>query len=98
MTKTLDEQIAARKQQAEDRKIFEKASLVAEKLGKRGWSENHGSFSRVSHTFNDAAGSLVVRHDFDEDHRKDPEVSSTHYSATVSYKGKEVFNIFNYYV
>jgi hypothetical protein len=91
MTKTLDEQIEERKQEAAAKKLYIKAYVVAKKLGKGSFPDNDGSYTRTKHTFNDAANALVIRYELNERNDKDPEVPNEYDSVTISYNGKDVY-------
>jgi len=83
-TKTLDEQIEERKQQAEKKGIFGKAYLVAAFLGKR-----TGNSDTILDVFNDTAASLVVRYFNDT-----LEYARDGLSVSVSLQGKKVFDAY----
>ncbi len=101
MTKTLDEKIEARKQQAAERKIFAKGSIVAEKLGKVDYLTSSLSKDQkvLTHVFSDAAAPLVVKHKRVEDYSYssvDGYAESTSRHVTISFKGSEVFSAGGY--
>jgi hypothetical protein len=88
MTKTLDEQIAARKQQAEERGLTTKAFLVVEELGEDDANGScpgrFGDPGTVARIFNDTAKALTVR-------TVGSEYPGSSQSLTVSFNGRQVF-------
>jgi len=102
--KTLDQQIEERKQQATNRKIFEKANLIVEKLGQRDSKASYGGkdYESIVHVFNDAASGLEVRHTennryhgyidsrYDE-YNMSGALESSSRSLAISFEGKQVF-------
>jgi hypothetical protein len=92
MTKTLEEQIKERKQQARDRKIYEKGRLVADKFGKHD-EESRGGYDTLRHIFNDAANSLKVHYELchgDWDY-KEGGYNYTRHSFDIVFNDKLVF-------
>jgi hypothetical protein len=96
-TKALEEQIKARKQQAEDRKIFEKAILIAERLGRslqRYHSDDDGV--AITYTFT-SPDSLSIKYESGVYIRNDREDYSQNGSVvTITKNGNEVFKSYGY--
>jgi hypothetical protein len=95
MTKTLDEKIKERKQQAEDREIYSKAELVANERGTVSYPSAPRDHELSVHTFKDEANDLVITDSYEvwPNDTYDGETPETYSDSklSISYKGKEVF-------
>jgi hypothetical protein len=99
---TLEEQIEARKQQAAERHIFEKANLIAEQLGKEkssttgvGTPLGDIETQTITRAFNDASSSLVVRQLQKIEHDEFRSYENVSNEISITFDGKEVFRAGN---
>jgi len=105
MTDNIDQKIAARKQQAEERQLYEKALLIATELGATTSTEGpYKDYGRgtgyqqqtLTNVFNDASADIVIRNTHLIDHNfleGDPEPYNreTSNAISITFKGQEVF-------